>query len=95
MTTFTIGDVVNVRSGKYLGSHLTFVGTVAGWSVCLNDNEVGGFVRVRRVEWVRPGVTVFDPARHDRVFFNDFIRRLQFAAQCTGLPVPADLKLAD
>ena len=79
------GDVVLVLTGKYRGCPLTFVGVDAlGWTVCLNSNEVGGFVRVRKVEFLRPAVQ-FDPAKHCPVMERSYRSRIEFAKSCARI----------
>lgn len=79
------GDIVDVHTGRYRGCRLSYVGQDRlGWHVCLNSNEVGGYVRVRHVSFVR-SQPVFDPAIHDDVMHRDFLARLKFAYECTIL----------
>lgn len=81
-STWQSGDIVSVESGKYIGCRLTWVGQAGGWHVCLNSYEVGGFVRVRRVAFVRP---IGDwRAAADPVLVRDFDQRLAFAKRMTG-----------
>lgn len=79
------GSIVSVESGKYCGCRLNYVGKDAfGWHVCLNSFEVGGYVRVRRVTFVRPAAA-FDPERSDDVMWNGYQMRLAQAAQFAGV----------
>jgi hypothetical protein len=99
ITTSTLesGDIVSIESGKYRGCILTLVGVESGFIVrigkkrrrigasfvCLNSNEIGGYVRVQLVSFVRKPPT-FDPAIHDDVMERDFRARLNYAQQSTG-----------
>lgn len=86
------GDIVSIESGRYRGCRLSWVGRDAqGWHVCLNSNEAAGFVRVRRVVFVRAVARVFDPIRHERVNWNHWIRSMASAANATGLLILASV----
>lgn len=87
ITALEVGAVVSVESGRYKGCRLTFVGIDAlGWYVCLNSNEVGGYVRVRRVEFVRgPATRESCAATCDDVMWNHFQRTIAQAREYAGV----------
>lgn len=95
MNAYERGCIVDVLSGRYTHCRLSYVGLDRlGWHVCLNSNEVGGYVRIRRVSFVRPAA-IFDPAIHDRMMHDDFLARLAFAARVTGAQIQGSPTSAD